>query len=77
MVTVTNGTNRLSQDNFVGMTVEEVVDTLTSLWNLSGDESYAVKRSGDSDYDGVDYDYVLQNGDTLRISRSAGGKGSR
>jgi hypothetical protein len=76
-VKVVNGFYNLNSADLVGRTVGEVMDdaAYSRLLSLNGDENTDVKSGDSSDYQPVDNDFVLNEGDTLRFSRSGGTKG--
>jgi hypothetical protein len=76
-VRVTNGVRNTSSAEFVGMTIDGLLEEVQGYFHLSGEEVANVRNSGSSSFVPVDSDYVLQSGDEVRFVRAAGTKGRR
>jgi hypothetical protein len=81
-VKLTSGPNelqvqRLGNGNVVGSTIANVVadETVQTLFDLSGRETFAVLNAGSATWRDVQSNYVLQDGDEVRISTPSGEKG--
>ena len=69
MITVVNGVNEMNIE-LANKTVGEITESVSSLLNLSGDET--AKLNGIA----VDSDTVVESGDTLEFVKEAGKKGA-
>lgn len=73
-VRVSNGVRSLSDEDFVGLFVDELVDQVTDIFQLDGNETVEVRSENDA-YRVVGNEYVLRAGDSVRFSRAGGTKG--
>lgn len=73
-VRVTNGVRSLSDEDFVGLFVDELVESVTDIFQLDGNETVEVRSEG-GNFRVVEDDYQLRGGDSVRFARAGGTKG--